>query len=389
MLGSPYQRSGDVPFTLGILGGGQLAKMLAQAAYRLGLRVAIIEHGADSPAGIMTKLEFSGGWNSDEDLENFIAASDTITLENEFIDPEILERIAEKRLVFPSSQTLLQIQDKYIQKQTVRSNGIPTTEFVALDSPEVAIAFGAEHGFPFIIKTRTLGYDGYGNATVRNSNEIHNAWSRFKDTEEPRELMAEKFVHFTKELAVMVARNRRGEVAVYPCVETIQENHICRAVIAPAQVDVRLQERAQEIARACVEAIDGVGMFGIELFLTSSGDILFNEIAPRPHNSGHYTIEACHTSQFENAVRAVCNLPLGSPAMIAPAAVMINVLGERSGSAIPDSVVETLKFPTASLHLYGKSGSRKGRKMGHITALGKNSDEAMQSALNAAKSLIW
>ncbi|MBK9247556.1 MAG: 5-(carboxyamino)imidazole ribonucleotide synthase [Ignavibacteria bacterium] len=389
MLGSPYQRSGDVPFTLGILGGGQLAKMLAQSAYQLGLRVAIIEHGADSPAGIMTKLEFSGGWNSDVDLELFISASDTITLENEFIDPKIVERIAEKRLVFPTAQTLEKIQDKYIQKQTFRSCGIPTTEFISLDSPEDAIEFGTKHGFPFIIKTRTLGYDGYGNATVRNSNDIHSVWRKFTESEEPRALMAEKFVHFTKELAVMVARNRRGEVAVYPCVETIQENHICRAVIAPAQVEKHLQLRAKEIALECVKAIDGVGMFGIELFLTNDGDILFNEIAPRPHNSGHYTIEACVTSQFENAVRAVCNLPLGSPEMIAPAAVMINILGERSGSAIPDSVVETLKIPTASLHLYGKSTSRKGRKMGHITALGSTSDEAMQSALNSAKSLIW
>jgi 5-(carboxyamino)imidazole ribonucleotide synthase len=389
MLGSPYSRIGNQPLTLGILGGGQLAKMLAQSAYQLGLRVAIIEHGENSPAGIMTKLEFSGGWSSENDLEEFINVSDIITLENEFINPAVLEKISERRLCFPTAETISLIQDKFTQKQTFRSAGIPTTEFEAIESAESALNFGSIHGFPFVIKTRTLGYDGYGNATIRTSNDAYGAWNRFTQTEEPRELMAEKFVNFTKELAVMVARNRRGEVAVYPCVETIQENHICRVVIAPAQIEPALQHLAKEIALACVEAIAGVGVFGVEMFLTAEGNILVNEIAPRPHNSGHYTIEACHTSQYENAVRAVCNLPLGSPDMVAPAAVMVNLLGERSGDGIPDSVVDTLKYPTASLHLYGKSGSRKGRKMGHITALGQTTDEALQSAIGAAKSMVW
>ncbi len=389
MLGSPYSRTGNKPLTLGILGGGQLAKMLAQSAYQLGLQVAIIEHGENSPAGIMTKHEFPGGWSSEADLEEFITVSDIITLENEFINPNILEKIAERRLCFPTAETIALIQDKFVQKQTFQSAGIPTTEFQAIDSVQSALDFGNIHRFPFVLKTRTLGYDGYGNATIRNQNDAYAAWNKFTQTEEPRELMAEKFVNFTKELAVMVARNRRGEVAVYPCVETIQENHICRVVIAPAQIEPALQHLAKEIALACVEAINGVGVFGVEMFLASDGAIMVNEIAPRPHNSGHYTIEACHTSQYENAVRAVCNLPLGSPDMIAPAAVMVNLLGERSGDGIPDSVVDTLKHPTASLHLYGKSGSRKGRKMGHITTLGHTTEEALESAISAAKAIIW
>lgn len=363
--------------------------MLAQSAYQLGLQVAIIEHGENSPAGIMTKHEFPGGWSSEADLEEFITVSDIITLENEFINPNILEKIAERRLCFPTAETIALIQDKFVQKQTFQSAGIPTTEFQAIDSVQSALDFGNIHRFPFVLKTRTLGYDGYGNATIRNQNDAYAAWNKFTQTEEPRELMAEKFVNFTKELAVMVARNRRGEVAVYPCVETIQENHICRVVIAPAQIEPALQHLAKEIALACVEAINGVGVFGVEMFLASDGAIMVNEIAPRPHNSGHYTIEACHTSQYENAVRAVCNLPLGSPDMIAPAAVMVNLLGERSGDGIPDSVVDTLKHPTASLHLYGKSGSRKGRKMGHITTLGHTTEEALESAISAAKAIIW
>lgn len=389
MIATPYSHNSGGALTLGVLGGGQLAKMLTTAAYRMGLRVAVIEHGADSPAGMMTHLEFSDGWTNPTALERFIAVSDIVTLENEFIDPAVLEQIAEKRVIFPAPATVALVQDKLTQKQTFAAAGIPTTDFAALSSIDDAVQFGAEHGFPFVIKTRTLGYDGYGNSTVRNAGDCTGAWLRFTEGEAPRKLMAEKFVNFTKELAVMVARNRRGEIAVYPCVETIQERHICRAVIAPAPVAPELQAKAQEIALACVEAIGGVGIFGVELFLTGDGHILFNEIAPRPHNSGHYTIEACYCSQFENAVRAVCNLPLGSPEMITPAAVMINLLGERRGTGVPDSVTDTLRFGKASLHLYGKSESRPGRKMGHITALGQTLDEAKEEAAGAANALIW
>jgi 5-(carboxyamino)imidazole ribonucleotide synthase len=176
---------------------------------------------------------------------------------------------------------------------------------------------------------------------------------------------------------------------VYECVQTIQQGHICVTVLAPAPIEAPLRARAQEIAVACVEAINGVGVFGVEMFLTTDDEILFNEIAPRPHNSGHYTIEACHTSQFENHVRAVLNLPLGSPEMRVPAACMINLLGERGGSGIPDSVIEMLKVPGVSLHLYGKKDSRTGRKMGHLTATGHHVDEAFGKANLALERFVW
>jgi len=202
-------------------------------------------------------------------------------------------------------------------------------------------------------------------------------------------LLAESFVTFTKELAVMVARNRRGEVAVYPCVQTIQQGHICVSVLSPAPIEEHLRKQAQDIAVACVETIQGVGVFGVEMFLTLDDRILFNEIAPRPHNSGHYTIEACHASQYENCVRAVTNMPLGSPDMRVPAACMINLLGERNGSGIPDSVIEALKVSDVSLHLYGKKDSRRGRKMGHLTATGATIDDAFRSANNALEAFVW
>lgn len=389
MLSSPYSLHTSRPFILGIVGGGQLAKMTAQAAYRLGLGIAIIEHGESSPAGSMTKHEFPNGWTDEKDLKHFTDISDTVTLENEFVNPDILSVIAERRLVLPSPDTIRLVQDKYIQKKTFSAAGIPMTDFEAIESAEDAITFGKKFGFPYVLKTRTLGYDGYGNATVRNEQEAVSAWKRFAESEEPRTLMAERFVQFTSEIAVMVARNRRGEIAVYPCVETIQENHICRVVIAPARCEESIREKARSIALACVEAINGVGVFGVEMFVTQSGDVLFNEIAPRPHNSGHYTIEGCHCSQFENAVRAVCNLPLGSPEMIAPSAVMINLLGERSGNGIPDSITPLLRHGKASFHLYGKKDSRKGRKMGHLTVIGNDTDETLKEALAAANDLIW
>lgn len=377
------------PVTIGILGGGQLAKMLAQSAYQLGLRVAIIENGEDSPAGGMTKAEYSAGWNSPDQLEEFIESSDIVTLENEFINPDVLEKIAERRLVFPSAATVRLVQDKFIQKQTMHKAGIPLPHFESLQSAEEAQAFGESYGFPFVLKTRTLGYDGYGNATIRKPEEALWGWKRFRHVEQPRELMAEEFVPFTKELAVIIARNRRGETAVYPCVETVQKNHICHSVTAPAEVDKVVQQRAQKIALAAVEAIDGVGVFGVEMFLRNDGEILFNEIAPRPHNSGHYTIEGCYTSQFENCIRAVCNLPLGSPDLVAPAAAMVNLLGVRNGQGVPDSVVDFFRNGRAKLHLYGKKDSRVGRKMGHVTALGSSPEEALDTATKAADDIIW
>lgn len=377
------------PFTLGLLGGGQLAKMTAQAAFRMGLRVAIIEHGEDSPAGMMTKLEFPNGWKDDAQLEAFIAASDIITLENEFIDPEILDRIAEKRLVFPTPDTMRLVQDKFTQKATFSAAGIPTPVFAEITTKQDLYDFGEKHGYPFVAKTRKYGYDGYGNATIKRDTEIDMVWRRFMEGESPRPLLAESFVTFTKELAVMVARNKRGEVAVYPCVQTIQQGHICVTVLAPAPIEEHLQERAQEIAVACVEAIEGVGVFGIEMFLTTEDEIVFNEIAPRPHNSGHYTIEACHVSQFENHVRAVTNLPLGSPKMRVGGAAMINLLGERTGSGVPDSVVDMLKVDDVALHLYGKKDVRVGRKMGHLTATAATMDEAFQRANMALERFVW
>jgi 5-(carboxyamino)imidazole ribonucleotide synthase len=379
----------DKPLTLGILGGGQLAKMIANEAYRLGINIAIIEKGENSPAGDMTKLDFSNGWFDEEELAKFIEVSDVVTLENEFINPDILEKINQSKKVYPSPQTMRLVQDKYTQKITFSNANIKVADYDKLDSIEDAEKFGEINGFPFLMKTRKLGYDGYGNATIKSKEDIIPAWEKFKSADSSREIMAEKFINFTKELAVMVARNVSGEIEVYPCVETIQKNHICNTVIAPAEISESLKIEAQNCAVKCVEAINGVGVFGIEMFLTIDNQILVNEIAPRPHNSGHYTIEACYSSQYENCIRAVLDLPLGSAEMTVPAAVMINLLGERDGSGVPTNSTKMLANKKAFLHLYNKKQSRKGRKMGHITALGNSQSEALKTAQKAFDDLIW
>lgn len=379
----------DRVLTLGILGGGQLAKMLAQAAYRLGLRVAVIENAPESPAGVMTPHDFGGGWNDPQELQRFLDVCDYVTLENEFIDPAILDRIAERRPVYPSADTLRLVRDKLTQKETMRAAGIPTTEFESINSLDEAYAYGDNRAYPWIMKTREFGYDGYGNFTVERRNHALLAWSRFSSGEAPRAVMAESFVSFSKELAVMVARNQRGELAVYPCVETVQKNHICHTVTAPADIPAALARQAADVAVAAVEAIAGVGVFGVEMFLADGDRILFNEIAPRPHNSGHYTIEASHCSQFENCIRAVLNLPLGNPELVCGGAAMVNILGSRGGPGVPDSPVEFFRHADASLHLYGKKDSRKGRKMGHATALGSNAADALAKITAAVDDLIW
>ena len=378
----------NYPITIGILGGGQLAKMLAQVAYRMGMKVAIIENHPNSPAGDLTKLDFSKGWKEKDELDKFIDVCDVVTLENEFIDIRILEYIERKKPVFPSSKTMKLVQDKFIQKNTFLNAGVPVPEFQVINSIDEIRQFASKFGFPFVLKSRFMGYDGYGNATIRTESEIEPIYSKFMQQPNRNLLYAERFVNFQKELAIMIARNQTSEIAIYPLVETIQRNHICNEVLAPADVPDEIVDKARKIAKKCVESIDGIGIFGIEFFY-ENGEIMVNEIAPRPHNTGHYTIEACYTSQFENAIRAILDLPLGNPKMIVPAAVMINLLGERNGNGSPTDISGVLKVPNTFLHLYNKKESRIGRKMGHITVLGNDLNETYSRALNAKNHFKW
>lgn len=367
--------------TIGILGGGQLARMSAFQAIRMGFDVAILEKEKDSPAGSLTKKEFVGWVDNNEILNNFIEASDIITLENEFIDFNYLSLIENSgKKVVPSPKTISLIQDKFIQKKTLKKANIPAPEFIEVTAESTYKEISKILGKKFILKSRKMGYDGYGNVIVKNNNEFQSAIENL--SLRYSHLYAEEFVKFKKELAIMVARTRK-EIKFYPIVETIQKNNICHIVIAPAKIGQRYIKRIYEISLHSLETIRGYGIYGIEMFIDENNKILVNEIAPRPHNSGHYTIEACITSQFENHIRAILNLPLGSTEMIKPYAVMVNLLGKRNDVGIIQNYKDILLNDKIKLHIYGKANSKVGRKMGHISIIG----DKLNSILRAAKSI--
>jgi 5-(carboxyamino)imidazole ribonucleotide synthase len=349
--------------------------------------VAIFEREADSPSGRLTTAETVGPWEDAALRERFSAACDVVTLESEFVDPALLAAIAATGTpVRPGAAVLELVGDKLRQKETFAAAGLPLPNFRAVASQDEVLRAAEEWGWPIVLKARRLSYDGYGNATVRGPEALAAAWEKLGAP--GRALYAEAWVPFRRELAVMVARSVGGAIATYPVVETVQaaEAHICRLVRAPAAIADDVAAQAIAIARRAVEAVEGVGVVGVELFEREDGTILLNEIAPRPHNSGHYTIEGCVTSQFENHLRAILDLPLGATDLVAPAAVMVNILGERDApvEATPRGLPEALAVQGAHVHLYGKRRSRPGRKMGHVTALGPTVADAEETAARAA-----
>jgi 5-(carboxyamino)imidazole ribonucleotide synthase len=375
------------PGRVAILGGGQLARMTAEAAARLGLEVAILEREPDSPAARMAARALVGTWDDREALRALAEGALAVTLENEFVDAAGLAWLAEQGVpVFPTARTLALVQDKLEQKRFMERAGVPVPALRAVEGAADVERAGAEWGWPVVLKARRNGYDGYGNATLNGPEDIARELDRLGWP--ARGLLVERWVPFERELAVMVARGRGGACAVYPVVETVQRNHICHVVRAPAEVPAEVGAHAARVARQAVEAIAGIGVFGVELFLTEEGGVIYNEIAPRPHNSGHYTIEGCQTSQFENHLRAVLGLPLGETALVAPAAVMVNLLGMRAGPARAEGLAAALAVPGAHVHIYGKAASRVGRKMGHVTALGASLAEAEARARRAADAIV-
>lgn len=361
--------------------------MSAYAAFRLGMTVAIYERAPNSPASQVTPYSFVGEWSEGSELIKFAHRSSIITLENEFISPSVLEYLESVgKSVFPTSRTIALVQDKFVQKETLRRNNLPVADFAPIHSVEDAERFGQQYRYPFLLKSRTGGYDGYGNRTVNASADIPDALTSLGFPSRP--IMAEAFVKFEKELATIVARTRDESVKVYPIVETIQENHICKIVKAPAEIGEETRWAARNLAQVAIESIEGVGVFGVEMFVKEDGKILINELAPRPHNSGHYTIEACVTSQFENHIRAILNYPLGDVSMRAPAAVMVNVLGKTHRPVSLLSLPLALGTSSAVVHLYGKAESRIGRKMGHITAVGDSMEACLKHASDAESALI-
>ncbi len=368
---------------VGIAGAGQLARMTCLAAWPLGVPVTVLGRAGEPATGCAAAV-VDGDWNDPAAVAALGRAVSVVTLENEFVDAAALAAVeAAGTPVRPGAAAVAVVQDKALQKERLRGEGLPVPRFVVADGPGDIPAIGRDLGWPLVLKSRTLGYDGYGNATCGSPEEAREALPRLDRGEG---VLVEEFMMFQGELATMVARSTTGEEAVYPVVETLQRDHVCTEVVAPARVAPEVRARAREIALSAARAAQGLGVTGVEMFLMGSGAVLVNELAPRPHNSGHYTIEACETSQFENHIRGILGWPLGAVQMRAPAAAMVNILGTSAGPSRPDTAA-ALAVGGAHLHLYDKAEVRVRRKMGHVTALGANADEALAAARAAVRAV--
>lgn len=366
--------------TIGIVGGGQLGRMLTDAAHALGFNVTVLDPTPNSPAGQVANKQIVGDFKNPAKIKELAHEVDYITFEIELADAPVLAQLAAAGIpVNPTGDTLKSIKNKYQQKVLLRSKNIPVGEFCSIDSVDDAHAAGERYGYPFFIKARLDAYDGRGNALVQTPDDIEAAFTKL----DGRDVYAEELVPFVKELAVIAVRTTDGAVETYDVVETVHKNNICHTVTAPAQVSDTVCARAHALARDVAGLFNGAGAFGIEMFLLADGTLYINEIAPRVHNSGHHTIEYNQTSQFENHIRAVTGMPLGSTAPKAPAAVMINILGERTGPAEPRGVQQAEALGNVHVHLYGKHDTKVERKMGHITVTADTTEEAFIKAQQA------
>ncbi len=360
---------------LGIIGGGQLGKIMSQKAKKMGFHVTILDPTFNCPAAQVSDKHIMGGFHDKEKLEQLVQETDVTTFETEHVDTSILKKLYDNgHNIHPSPYVMELIQNKYEQKKLLDERGIPVPKYKSVETQEDLASFG----FPVIQKAKREGYDGKGVLMLKTAQSIQNCIKT--------ESFIEELVDIDKELAVIVARNLEGEIKCYPVVEMLFDDrtNICDIVMAPAKISKEIEKKVIEISVKSIEVLDGVGIFGVELFLTKSGDVLVNEIAPRPHNSGHYTVEACATSQFEQIIRAVTNLPLGSTKLLSPS-VMVNLLGEEGyeGEPIIEGIHEALEIPELSFHFYGKSFTKPFRKMGHITVLDDDIDKALEKAMRA------
>lgn len=355
---------------LGILGSGQLARMTAIAAQQYGYSVYIYcNDNQFSPAEHVATKTIKGDFNDLHSILDFCSLCDVVTLENEFIDQEILQKIdqLQPKKLFPDSETFKKIGDKISEKEHFQSHGIKVAPFIKVNSIADVLVFAEIHSFPLILKSAKGGYDGFGNLTIKNKDELTDNFSKLKG-----ELLVEAFIPYEMECAIMVARNANDQIVSYPIAHTIQENHICHFVAVPAQIDSVIALEIEKMAIKAMKTLNAVGIFAFEFFITKDKDIYLNESAPRPHNSGHYSIEGCETSQFANHVRAVLNLPLGSPALTSKNILMLNLLGTQNGPALLGPLNSFYQIKKGYLHLYGKKESKIGRKMGHLTLLGED-----------------
>ena len=371
---------------LGIIGGGQLAWMMADAANKLGVKLIVQTPSQNDPAVSIAQDSIFAPINDAAATEILARKSDIITFENEFVNLAALSLLEKKGVCFrPQLSALAPVLDKYEQRCYFKELGLPVPEFLALSREQEIELQIANFGFPIVLKARRHGYDGQGTFIIRDiatlSKIINQSQTQF---------LVEEFVPFQRELAIIAARSVNGEIVIYPTVETFQENQVCRWVIAPAKISQEQSLEIEAIAHKLLNSLQYVGILGIELFLKADGTILVNEIAPRTHNSGHFTLDACATSQFEQHLRAVCSLPLTNTTLNCHSAVMVNLLGyEISQSDYQKQRQQLADIPQATVHWYGKTESRPGRKLGHITVLSdQDNRNAVEGIIHQIES-IW
>ena len=367
--------------TIGVLGSGQLGRMFALAARELGYRIIIYSPDNDSPAGQIGDKEYSCAYDDLEKIREFARQVQVVTFEFENVPSASTAAAAEFAPVRPDGRVLHVTQNRLREKAFLESNGFPVTPFRRINSPADLQAAARELGLPAVLKTADFGYDGKGQVKLTATDQLESAWKSLNGAEG----IYEAFVSFEKEISVVGARTLRGEFAAFPVFENTHASHILDVTFAPAAIDPRLAREAVELAAGILQKLDVVGLLTVEMFVTRDGRLLVNELAPRTHNSGHLTIDACATSQFEQQVRAVCGLPLGATELRQPAA-MANLLGHHWANGEPkwDAALED---PLVKLHLYGKAQARAGRKMGHLTATGQTTQEAVQRVVSARQRL--
>ena len=373
---------------VGVIGGGQLAWMMGLEAPKLDVDLIV-----QTPQVTVPAVATATGYvlAPVADVAGTQALSDrcnVLTFENEFVDLPALQSLEQQGSLFrPSLSALAPLLDKYTQRQFLATHNLPNPPFVTLDETivdETVAKIAAPMGFPLVMKTRRLGYDGQGTFMIASAEELLKTWQRI----ERQPVLLEAFIPFEKELAVMVARSPHGKIAVYPVVETQQVDQVCRRVIAPAAVSTGVQQQVTAIARTLIETLDFVGVLGIEFFLAPGDTVLVNEVAPRTHNSGHYTIDACQTSQFAQQLLAVTGRPLGPTTMTCVRALMVNLLGfETSTSDYAEQRAQLSQRPHTQVYWYGKQGSRPGRKLGHVTVCLSADEDVL--AIAQAIEAIW
>ncbi|MDO8647159.1 MAG: 5-(carboxyamino)imidazole ribonucleotide synthase [Candidatus Diapherotrites archaeon] len=376
--------SGKFP-RIGIVGGGQLGKMLCLEAKKIGLHVTVLDPTEKCPASSVSDEQIIADFKDETAIRELASKSDFITFEIELANSKVLKELEEKGcIVNPKPETLYIIQSKLRQKNFLKENNLPVPEFVEVKTLQDLKNGLEKFGNHAMLKLSQDSYDGRGNFELNAETNLEELFKKI----EGNEMFLEDWVDFEKELSVMVARNDSGEIAAYPVSENIHKESILDVSIIPARVSEQSKESARQISEKVMNCLKGSGVFGIELFLTRQGKVLINEIAPRVHNSGHYTIEACKTSQFEQHLRAILDLPLGSTELLQNV-VMVNILGnEKTGSFRLEGLKEVLKIEGANLHIYGKHESKPKRKMGHVTILDNDLENALKKAFKVKEVLV-